>query len=123
MDTRIQMVRDRLRTANTTAATMAAQRRRARGPGTGRSLSGILGRSPAGASPHHAEVAELADALASGASSRKGVKVRVLSSAPSFAHILSDADEVLRHAANPYGSGQRTPAVTVARSEVEAVCS
>ena len=32
-----------------------------------------------------AEVAELADALASGASSRKGVKVRVLSSAPSLA--------------------------------------
>ena len=31
-----------------------------------------------------AEVAELADALASGASSRKGVKVRVLSSAPTF---------------------------------------
>jgi hypothetical protein len=32
---------------------------------------------------HHAEVAELADALASGASGRKVVEVRVLSSAPS----------------------------------------
>src|SRR5690242_13864686 len=33
-------------------------------------------------SPHCAQVAELADALASGASSRKGVEVRVLSWAP-----------------------------------------
>src|SRR5688572_18300951 len=33
-----------------------------------------------------AEVAELADALASGASGRKAMKVRVLSSAPAFAH-------------------------------------
>ena len=32
--------------------------------------------------PHHADVAELADALDSGSSSRKGVEVQVLSSAP-----------------------------------------
>ena len=36
-------------------------------------------------SAHCAEVAELADALASGASGRKAMKVRVLSSAPTFA--------------------------------------
>ena len=33
-----------------------------------------------------AEVAELADALASGASGRKVVEVQILSSAPTFAH-------------------------------------
>ena len=38
--------------------------------------------------PLRAEVAELADALASGASGRKVVEVQILSSAPAFAHRL-----------------------------------
>jgi hypothetical protein len=38
-------------------------------------------RRPIASSTHCADVAELADALASGASARKGVEVRVLSSA------------------------------------------
>ena len=37
---------------------------------------------PGGFAPSHAEVAELADALASGASGRKVVEVQILSSAP-----------------------------------------
>ena len=37
---------------------------------------------------HHADVAELADALDSGSSSRKGVEVQVLSSAPTIIAIL-----------------------------------
>src|SRR5687768_17771640 len=53
-----------------------------------------------------AEVAELADALASGASSRKGVKVRVLSSAPNPSlRSVFGAAESLAHAA--YASGMR----------------
>ena len=41
-----------------------------------------------GSSPH-AEVAELVDALASGASDRKVVEVQVLFSAPAFEHLAS----------------------------------
>jgi hypothetical protein len=43
---------------------------------------------------HHAEVAELADALASGASPGNRVEVRVLSSAPAFAHACHPAREL-----------------------------
>ena len=59
-------------------------------------------------SPRPAEVAELADALASGASSRKGVKVRVLSSAPSLAHAHSGANEPLSHALSRRAWGSAT---------------
>ncbi|CAM9526430.1 unnamed protein product, partial [Phaeothamnion confervicola] len=38
--------------------------------------------------PYNAQVAELVDALASGASARKGVEVRVFSWAPPFALIF-----------------------------------
>src|SRR5688500_19359497 len=55
-----------------------------------------------------AEVAELADALASGASSRKGVKVRVLSSAPNPSlRSVFGAAASLRHAAHACGVRQR----------------
>ena len=45
-----------------------------------------------------AEVAELADALHSGCSSRQGVEVRVLSSAdqPFFSHLHFDAEHLVR---------------------------
>ena len=49
--------------------------------GTGNRLSSRRS-IPAGEAPLRAEVAELADALHSGCSTRQGVEVRVLSSAP-----------------------------------------
>ena len=51
---------------------------------------------------HHAEVAELADALASGASGRKVVEVRVLSSAPAFARLPASFGSAGQRAFPPY---------------------
>ena len=48
--------------------------------------------------PTHADVAELADALDSGSSSRKGVEVQVLSSAPIKSISYRDSDALHRRA-------------------------
>src|SRR5688572_25093257 len=94
IDTRIQAVRERRRATKTTSAMMASQRRTIqKSMGRGMLYFDVL--CSAYASLRRtgrvqgiplAEVAELADALASGASGRKAMKVRVLSSAPAFAH-------------------------------------
>jgi hypothetical protein len=49
----------------------------------------IIGDSSQAFSPFRAEVAELADAQASGACGRKVVEVQILSSAPDFARLTA----------------------------------
>src|ERR1017187_9545609 len=65
----------------------------------------------------HAEVAELADAHGSGPCTRKGVGVRVPSSAPSFSHRLMKLRQLIEDARTLGGHKTKKDAVTAALVE------
>ncbi len=103
MPTRIQSVSERRRHAHAASRTMAATRRSINMRMLYFDVPALVTERPVSTGRFEcplAEVAELADALASGASGRKAMKVRVLSSAPAFA----------------LDCGRRLPAVALAKA-------